>query len=50
MLRSGSLSVARFEVLNHTHPEIKLALLENLLTGVCQTVARLTHEVASLAQ
>ena len=33
-----------------THPDIKLVLLENLLANVCQTVARLTHEVATLAQ
>ena len=45
-----ALSVASFDRLAETHPEIKLALLENLLASACQTVARLTHEVATLAQ
>ena len=45
-----ALPVAVFERLADTHPDIKLVLLENLLASVCQTVARLTHEVAVLAQ
>ena len=45
-----ALAVTSFERLAETHPGIKLVLLENLLAGVCQTVARLSHEVATLAQ
>jgi len=45
-----ALNVLAFEQLAETHPDIKLVLLENLLANVCQTVARLTHEVATLAQ
>ena len=45
-----ALPLATFERLGETRPDIKLALLENLLTNVCQTVTRLTHEVATLAQ
>ena len=45
-----SLPLETFERLGETHPDIKLVLLENLLANVCQTVARLTHEVATLAQ
>ena len=45
-----ALPVATFERLGQTHPDIKLVLLDNLLANVCQTVARLTHEVATLAQ
>jgi glutaminase len=44
------LPLETFERLGKTRPDIKLALLENLLSNVCQTVARLTHEVATLAQ
>ena len=44
------LPLASFERLGETRPDIKLVLLENLLANVCQTVARLTHEVATLAQ
>jgi hypothetical protein len=42
--------VAGFERLSETHPEIKLVVRENLLRGVNLTVARRTHEVATLAQ
>jgi glutaminase len=45
-----ALPVATFERLAESDPDIKLVLLENLLAGVSQTVARLTHEVAALAQ
>ncbi len=45
-----ALPLASFEKLAETRPDIKLVLLENLLSNVCQTVARLTHEVATLAQ
>ena len=45
-----ALPVATFERLGESHPDIKLVLLENLLAGVSQTVARLTQEVAALAQ
>ncbi len=45
-----ALPVAAFEQLAETRPDLKLALLENLLANVYQTVARLTHEVATLAQ
>jgi glutaminase len=45
-----ALPIATFERLGESHPDIKLVLLENLLAGVSQTVARLTHEVAALAQ
>jgi glutaminase len=45
-----ALPLATFERLGETRPDIKLVLLENLLANVCQTVARLTHEVATLAQ
>ncbi len=45
-----ALPLATFERLGETRPDIKLALLGNLLANVCQTVARLTHEVATLAQ
>jgi glutaminase len=45
-----ALPLATFERLGETRPDIKLTLLENLLANVCQTVARLTHEVATLAQ
>jgi glutaminase len=45
-----ALPLETFERLGETRPDLKLALLENLLMNVCQTVARLTHEVATLAQ
>ncbi len=45
-----ALPVESFERLAETNPDIKLVLLENLFASVCQTVARLTHEVATLAQ
>jgi glutaminase len=45
-----ALPLAAFEQLAETRPDLKLTLLENLLANVCQTVARLTHEVATLAQ
>jgi glutaminase len=45
-----ALPVASFDRLGASEPGIKLVLLENLLANVCQTVARLTHEVAALAQ
>jgi hypothetical protein len=45
-----TLPVTSYERLADTNPDIKLVLLENLLASVCQTVARLTHEVATLAQ
>jgi CRP-like cAMP-binding protein len=45
-----ALPIASFDQLAESHPAIKLRLLENLLASVCQTVARLTHEVATLAQ
>jgi glutaminase len=45
-----ALPIATFELLGQMHPDVKLVLLENLLANVCQTVARLTHEVATLAQ
>jgi glutaminase len=44
------LPLATFDRLGETRPDLKLVLLENLLANVCQTVARLTHEVATLAQ
>jgi CRP-like cAMP-binding protein len=44
-----ALPLASFERLGETRPGIKLVLLENLLGNVCQTVARLTQEVAALA-
>jgi glutaminase len=45
-----ALPVETFERLGESRPDLKVALLENLLANVCQTVARLTHEVATLAQ
>ena len=45
-----ALPLVSFERLAETRPDIKGVLLENLLANVCQTVARLTHEVATLAQ
>jgi len=45
-----ALPVAAFDRLAETHPDVKLVLLENLLANVCQTVARLTHEVSTLAE
>jgi glutaminase len=45
-----ALPMASLDQLAETDPELKLGLLENLLASVCQTVARLTHEVATLAQ
>jgi glutaminase len=44
------LPLSTFDQLGETRPDLKLTLLENLLANVCQTVARLTHEVATLAQ
>jgi len=45
-----ALPMASFERLGETRPDIKLVLLENLLANACQTVTRLTNEVAALAQ
>jgi glutaminase len=45
-----ALPVATFDRLGDEHPDVKLALLENLLANVCQTVARLTDEVATRAE
>jgi glutaminase len=45
-----ALPLAAFDRLGETHPDVKLVLLENLLVNVCQTVARLTHEVSTLAE
>jgi glutaminase len=50
MATCHALPLETYERLGETRPDLKLALLENLLTNVCQTVARLTHEVATLAQ
>src|SRR5262245_448866 len=44
------LPMVGFERLGEERPDVKLVLLENLLANVCQTVARLTLEVATLAQ
>ena len=44
------LPMAAFERLGEARPDIKLVLLENLLANTCQTIARLTLEVATLAQ
>jgi glutaminase len=43
------LPVETFDRLSERRPDLKLALLENLLANVCQTVARLTREVTALA-
>jgi glutaminase len=45
-----ALSLPSFERLSETRPDIKLVLVENLFASACQTIARLTHEVATLAQ
>jgi glutaminase len=45
-----ALPVETFDRLSEQCPELKLALLENLLANVCQTVARLTQEVSALAE
>jgi glutaminase len=45
-----ALPLAEFDRLGESHPDVKLVLLENLLVNVCQTVARLTHEVSTLAE
>jgi CRP-like cAMP-binding protein len=45
-----ALPMAAFERLGEERPDVKLVLLENLLANVCGTVARLTLEVATLAQ
>jgi glutaminase len=45
-----ALPVAALDRLGESQPDVKLVLLENLLANVCQTVARLTHEVATLAE
>jgi len=45
-----ALPMAAFERLGAERPDVKLVLLENLLASTCQTIARLTLEVASLAQ
>jgi glutaminase len=45
-----ALPMAEFERLGEERPDVKLVLLENLLANVSQTVARLTVEVATLAQ
>jgi glutaminase len=44
------LPMAAFERLGEARPDLKLVLLENLLANTCQTIARLTLEVATLAQ
>lgn len=44
-----ALPVETFDRLSERRPDLKLALLENLLANVCQTVARLTQEVTALA-
>jgi glutaminase len=45
-----ALPVATLDRLAEHRPDLKLALLENLLANACQTVARLTREVSALAQ
>jgi glutaminase len=45
-----ALPVETLARLSERRPDLKLALLENLLANVCQTVARLTQEVSTLAQ
>jgi glutaminase len=45
-----ALPMAEFERLGEERPDVKLVLLENLLANVSATVARLTVEVATLAQ
>jgi glutaminase len=45
-----ALPVAAFDRLGESHADVKLVLLENLLANVCQTVARLTHEVSTRAE
>jgi len=45
-----ALPVAAFDRLGDSHADVKLVLLENLLANVCQTVARLTHEVSTRAE
>jgi glutaminase len=45
-----ALLVAAFDRLGESHADVKLVLLENLLANVCQTVARLTHEVSTRAE
>jgi glutaminase len=45
-----ALPMAEFERLGEERPDVKLVLLENLLANACGTVARLTLEVATLAQ
>ena len=45
-----ALPMAELERLGEERPDVKLVLLENMLANVCHTVARLTHEVAALAQ
>jgi glutaminase len=43
------LSAADFDRLGSTHPEIKVKILQNLLRQASRTVARLNHEIATLA-
>jgi CRP-like cAMP-binding protein len=45
-----ALPMEELERLGEERPDVKLVLLENLLANVCHTVARLTLEVATLAQ
>jgi glutaminase len=45
-----ALSAADFDRLGTTHPEIKVRILENLLRNASRTVARLNHEIATLAR
>ena len=45
-----ALSIDAFRVLSKTRPDVKLVLLENLLSNASQTATRLTREIAALAQ
>ena len=42
------LDTAAFERLGRTHPAVKIAVLENLLRGAVQMLARANQEVATL--
>ena len=44
------LSADDFDRLGTTHPEIKVKILQNLLRNASRTVARLNHEIATLAR
>jgi len=44
------LSAADFDRLGSTHPAIKVKILENLLRNASRMVARLNHEIATLAR